>query len=276
MKLQTLTPSLLALLLPIQHVTATPEFANHGTTSGWSPSPPNPEASGTVQQVSNVVYRGTSALKMTQTYLPGYQGRYHSEAVYPNGYSRGETKFYGFAFRLSESWSFGDTQSYNIAQFIADFSDTGCDDYSPTSMIWLRGSTLYSRVKTGKLLPGSPCPADKNDCSGGKNCQPIRQFALQSGIEAGVWYKLTMQVTWKSDATGQYKIWLNGTKVHEEYDIPTTLLDDGREFSFRVGLYANGWHDDNHQNLGSQTFRQIWIDEVGVGSAFADANPDVL
>jgi hypothetical protein len=52
-------------------------------------------------------------------------------------------------------------------------------------------------------------------------------------------------------------------------------LDDGREFDFRVGLYANGWHDDGKM-LGSQPFRQVWFDEIGIGSEFADADPDRL
>jgi hypothetical protein len=164
-------------LLTVPSVTAVPEFVNHGTTAGFKI--PKPEASGTVQQVSNLYYRSPdspSALKMTQTYQgTGYDKRYHSEAYYDNGYHRGDTKFYGFAFRLSEDWQFSPAQSYNIGQWIADFGDTGCDDYSPTSMIWLNGTTLYSRVKTGQLLPGKPCPPENNkgDCSGGKNCQKV-------------------------------------------------------------------------------------------------------
>ena len=37
-------------------------------------------------------------------------------------------RFYGFAFRLSEGWSFEGTQSYNIAQFIANRPGAGCGD----------------------------------------------------------------------------------------------------------------------------------------------------
>jgi hypothetical protein len=259
MKLTTTLSLTLSLLLPIL-TTATPEFANHGTLSGWTR--PKPEADGTVSEVTNVVYRGTTALKMTQTYKPGYTGRYHSEVVYKNGYKRGDTKFYGFAFRLSESWDFINDQSYNIAQWIADFTNTGCDDWSPTSMVYLRGSTLYSRIKTGRLLAGQACQ------------QNTRQFALKTGIVPGQWYKLTFQVRWESEATGQFKVWVNGEKVHEEYDIATTLLDDRRQFDFRVGLYANGWHDSGFE--GGNPFRQVWIDEVGVGSAFIDADPDRL
>lgn len=273
-RLPTLTVALaLGLLFPTSR--AVPEFVNHGKTSGWLDVPP--EAKGTKAEVTNVVYRGSSGLKVTQTYIPDYTGRYHSEFTYPNGYKRGDTKFYGFAFRLADAWEFDPPQTFNIAQWIADFGDTGCDDYSPTSMVYLRGRTLYSRVKTGQLLPGKKCPPDNNkgDCSGGKNCQNTREFALATNIDGGVWYRLTFQITWAADATGQFKTWINGTKVHEEYEIPTTLLDDKRVFSFRVGLYANGWHDDKEM-YGSQSFRQVWIDEVGIGSEFKDADPDRL
>ena len=119
MLVATLTLALGLSTLP--YVIAVPEFVNHGTTAGFSI--PKPEASGTVQQVSNVYYRSSdspSALKMTQTYLgTGYQNRYHSEAYYGNGYHRGDTKFYGFAFRLSEDWQFSPAQSYNIVEDLA-------------------------------------------------------------------------------------------------------------------------------------------------------------
>jgi hypothetical protein len=259
-----------ALGLLATTATASSEFTNHGTKDGWFI--PTPEAQGTVDQVTNVVYKGTNALKMTQTYVPGRTGRYHSEVVYNNGYKRGDHKFYGFAFRLSEKWEFDGTQSYNIAQWIADFTDSGCDDWSPTTMVFLRGNTLYSRVKTGQLLPGKPCANPKTDCGDGRNCQVIREFKLQDGIQGGVWYKMQFEVSWKSDSTGLFRTWVNGNKVHDESNIPTTLVDDGREFSFRLGLYANGWHDDNGMT-GNQGFRQVWIDEVGVGSTMADADP---
>ncbi|KAK2005742.1 hypothetical protein LZ32DRAFT_671225 [Colletotrichum eremochloae] len=65
---------------------------------------------------------------MTQTYDAFYTGRYHSEVDVFDGYTRGDERFYGFAFHLSESRSFQGTQSYNIAQFIANRPGTGCDD----------------------------------------------------------------------------------------------------------------------------------------------------
>lgn len=126
-------------------------------------------------------------------------------------------------------------------------------------MVYLRGNTLFSRVKTGQLLPGKECS------------QKTREFELQKGIEAGVWYKTVIQASWKSDNTGFFNAWINGTQVHAESNIATTLLDDKREFSFRIGLYANGWHDE-HKLVGSGS-RSVWIDEVAVGDAKEDVEP---
>lgn len=244
------TAALLALSLT---ASATQIFSNTGTTSGWDST--NQEHSGTVQQVTNVVYKGPTALKMTQVYDSSYTGRYHSEVVKNNVYKRGDTGFYGFAFRLSESWQFDPAQSYNIAQFIADFSDTGCDDYMPSSMVWLVGNQLYTRVKQGSIC-----------------AQHIETFPSLATVSAGVWHRIVIQATWKSDATGEYKIWLDGNKLLDKRSIVTTI-DDSRAFQFRVGLYANGWHDDK-QMKGTQGTRQVWYDQIAAGTTFADADPD--
>lgn len=47
---------------------------------------------------------------------------------------------------------------------------------------------------------------------------------------------------------------------------------DDRSFQFRVGLYANGWHDSGFMQ-GSQGTRSIWFDEIAAGTTFADADP---
>ncbi|KAF7506905.1 hypothetical protein GJ744_011146 [Endocarpon pusillum] len=242
----------LALPLALSLAQATQLFGNHGTLSGWDSI--NQEHQGTVQPVTNVVYEGTTALKMTQIYDPSYTGRYHSEVVKNNVYKRGDTGFYGFAFRLQEDWQFSPAQSYNIAQFIADFSDTGCDDFMPSSMVWLLGDQLYSRVKTGTI------------CN-----QHITTFPNLATVTAGTWHKVEIQSSWQTNGAGYYKIWFDGVKVFEQYNIDTTVQDD-RAFQFRVGLYANGWHDD-HALKGTQGTRQVWYDEIAAGTTFADADP---
>lgn len=133
-------------------------------------------------------------------------------------------------------------------------SQDGCDDYIPSSMIWLQGNQLYSRVKVGPV------------------CSAVTTtFPSLATVSAGVWHRVVIQANWQSDTSGYYKLWLDGVKILEEFGILTTMADS-REFSFRVGLYANAWHDQN-TITGSQTFRQVWVDEIGIGSTFADADP---
>ncbi|KAK4208758.1 polysaccharide lyase [Rhypophila decipiens] len=246
----------LAALAPLHVAQATQLFSNHGTRNPGEWSSINEEHNGKVSQVSNVAYEGTTALKMTQTYDSNWDGRYHSEVVMNNAYSKGDTRFYGFAFRLSETWEFSD-ENFNIAQFIADFGYTGCDDYMPTTMVWLHGARLYTRRKYGSV------------CS---KPQPIETYDSHVDVTAGVWHKIVMQVKWASDSTGYIKMWYDGAKVVEDLGVPTTIAED-KPFQFRVGLYANGWHDNNHNMKGTQGFRQVWFDEIAFGTTFADADP---
>jgi polysaccharide lyase-like protein len=247
-----LGPALLAMAsLGVAPATATVIFQNTGTTSGWSSI--NQEHLGTVQQVTNIVYSGTTAIKATQVYDPGYTGRYHSEVAKNDVYRRGDMGFYGFAFRLQSDWQFV-TQSHTIAQFIGDFTSTGCDTWMPSTMIWLSGSGLHTRVKTG-----TPC------------AQVTTKFTGLASVTAGVWHRVLVQSNWQSDASGYFKLWYDGAKVLERYNIQTTV-DDGRAFQFRAGLYANGWHDQGYME-GTQGTRQIWYDQIAAATTYAEANP---
>ncbi|KAJ5972896.1 uncharacterized protein N7479_002814 [Penicillium vulpinum] len=242
-------PSVAALLVLSLSAQASLIFKNIGTTSGWDKI--NQEHHGTVKQVTDQVYKGTTALKMTQIYDASYSGRYHSEVVKNNVYKRGDTGAYGFSFRLQDDWQFSPVQSYGIGQFIADFTDSGCEDWMPTTMIALKGNKLYSRVKQGTV------------CN-----QKIKGFNNLATVTAGEWHRLEIEAKWESGSTGYFKVWFDGKKVLDEQNISTTVEDD-RAFQFRAGLYANGWHDDK-QMKGSQGTRQIWYDEIAAGTKLSD------
>lgn len=228
-------------------------FHNTGTTGGWDSI--NQEHNGYVTEVTNVVYKGSTAIKTGQFYDPSYNGRYHSEVVKNNVYHRGDTGFYGFAFRLQSDWQF-QNQSYNIAQFIADFGDTGCDDWMPSTMVWIYGDQLYSRVRYGTIC-----------------AKQTLTFPNLATVTAGEWHKIVIQAKWENDSTGYFKIWFDGIKVLERFNLPTTI-DDFRYFQMRTGLYANGWYDDPNGMIGTQGARSIWYDQIGAGTTFADADPD--
>jgi hypothetical protein len=228
-------------------------FHNTGTTSGWDSFVR--EHKGSITQVTSPVYKGSTSIKFTQVYDSAYGGRYHSEAVRNDGYTPGQQRFYGFAFQLPSNWQYVN-QSFDIAQFIADFSNTGCDGYMPTTMMWITGNYLHTRVKSGTA------------CN-----QQIRTFSNVAQVPAGRWNTVVIQASWQSNTTGFFKVWFNGVKVLEQYNLPTTIADSqNRRFQFRVGLYANAWYDQ-HTMLGTQGTRTIYVDQVGIGTTFADANP---
>ncbi|KAI8966734.1 polysaccharide lyase family 20 protein [Daldinia sp. FL1419] len=248
----------LALLAPSALVSATPVFKNHGTLDGWDGV--NHEHKGTVSQVDNVSYNSGSSIKVVQTYDPSYTGRYHSEVYKKDVYKVGDEGFYGFAFRLHSTWDTSSKQSYNIAQFISNLEDnpdnTCGDGYIPSMMLWVEGDELKIRSKGGNMCDST-----------------LKKFSV-GAIKPGSWHRVVLQAKWESDASGYYKVWLDGKQVLEKSGLMTTYRDAQRKygFQFRTGLYANSWHDDKRMD-GNQGVRQLWIDEVAVGSSYEDVDP---
>lgn len=121
-------------------------FYNPGDLNGWDYV--RREHKGTVDAVNNVAYKGGNSLKMTQTFDPNYHDRYHSEVDHNDGYRNGDERFYGFSFRLSDSWDFSGSQSYNLAQFISyrPPPDNCGDDWMPSTMLWITGNNLHTRL----------------------------------------------------------------------------------------------------------------------------------
>ncbi|KAH7360823.1 polysaccharide lyase-domain-containing protein [Rhexocercosporidium sp. MPI-PUGE-AT-0058] len=258
MLLKTICLAGLATFSTVQGVQT---FSNKGTFPGnWDDSYIDGKTQGTIDQVSNVWYESPTSIKMTQTYIPsGYTGRYHSEVHKFNAYKKGDTGFYGFMFRLSQDWQFVPAQGYNLAQFIADFTDLPCEeDWMPSSMIWIHGNKLQSRVRMGNVCPTSQ--------------QETLPFENLATVTAGEWHKVLIQASWQSDETGYYKIWYDDAIVVNRTKIRTTVTD-GRPFQFRVGLYANSWTSPGKM-LGTQGFRQVWFDEIATGTTYKDVDPD--
>ncbi|KAI1484277.1 polysaccharide lyase family 20 protein [Daldinia eschscholtzii] len=248
----------LALLAPSALVSATPVFKNHGTLAGWDGV--NHEHKGTVTQVDNVFYNSGTSIKVVQTYDPSYSGRYHSEVYKKDVYKVGDEGFYGFTFRLHSTWDTSGKQSYNIAQFIsnlADNPDNTCGDgWIPSTMIWVEGNELAIRSK------------------GGNMCDSVLKKFTIGTIKPGTWHRVVLQAKWASDNSGYLKVWLDGKQALDKSGLITTYRDTQKKygFQFRTGLYANSWHDQ-HRLDGSQGTRQLWIDEVAIGSKFEDVDP---
>lgn len=233
---------------------ATVWFHNTGTvSSGWDGS--NLDANCTIADSTSVVYKGTTAIKSTATYNSGYTGRYHAMKTKNNVYHLGDTGFYGFAFYLQSAWDFSGSQQYQLFQFIADYTGSSCgEDWQPSTMVWVSGNQLATRRNYG---------ADA--CH-----RTVQSYTGLASVSAGVWHRIVIQAHWTYDTTGYLKLWFDGTKVLEQYNIQTTI-NDGRGYRMDVGLYANSWHDQGF--CTGSTNRQVWVDQIGTGSTFADADP---
>jgi len=244
------------LALTASHSTATVLFHNTGTTSNWDLV--FVEHNGSLSEVRSPspLFKGSTAIRATQVFDPSYTGRYHSEVVHNDGYRPGQMRFYGFAFYIPSNWQ-SVSQGFNIAQFIADFGDTGCDDFMPSTMMWLTGSSLSTRVKQGTI------------CN-----QSIRTFSNFASLTYGEWHRIEIQANWQTDSSGYLKVWVDGIKRLEVFGLETTIFDPAnRTFSFRVGMYANSWHDQGKM-VGSQGTRTLYYDQIGIGTAFRDADPN--
>ncbi|KAI1777687.1 polysaccharide lyase family 20 protein [Hypoxylon cercidicola] len=248
----------LVLLAPFMLAAASLVFKNRGTLDGWDGI--NHEHKGTVSQVSDQSYKPTTAIKVVQIYDSGYTGRYHSEVRKEDVYKVGDVGYYGFAFRLDPDWDTSHGQTFNLAQFISnlkDHPDNTCGDtWIPSMMLWVERDQLSIRSKGGDMCDGT-----------------LNKYEVGT-VKPGTWHRVVLQAKWESDSSGSYKVWLDGKVALERDNIATTYKDSQKKygFEFRAGLYANGWHDDKHME-GSQGTRQLWIDEVGIGNSYEDADP---
>lgn len=125
-------------------------WSSDGSRASWDDSYIDAGTAGKVTEVDNVYYGTAPALKMEQRYQASYGGLYHAEVHHYEGYKRGDKLSYGFEFRLQSDWDFTPGVSFNLAQFIADFTDLGCEEtWMPSTMVYLYGNQLTTRVKYG-------------------------------------------------------------------------------------------------------------------------------
>ena len=247
-------------------------FRNDGDLHGWDDV--FFEHKGSVEVKKNEHYNSThgSAIRFTQTYDPDYYGRYHSEVQKQKAARLGDTGYYGFAFKLANNWEFDDMM-YTISQFIADFEDWDCGihhkEWSPTTMTYLMGQELYSRVRYGDI-----CNSNEN----------IHIFKVGT-VKAGQWHTVVIGANWQSKKTGFFRVWFDGMLAVDEQNLETTPDIDKRFLQFRVGLYASGWFDPKDAKPGQKGFydkipsghqrtRNIWHDKITVfGDSYEEADP---
>ena len=231
---------------------ASVQFQNTGSTSGWTRL--YVEHNGSITTVTSPVYKGSTSIRARQIYDASYTGRYHCEARQSGMQKRGNDSYYGWTFRLPTNWQFVD-QNFNFQQFIASFScDGAASAGKPTTMTWIRGTALSTRFVTGP-----------NACD-----RAFTDYTLSTAVGRGIWHRVVIHGRWRSDGTGLFQAWYDGSKKvdHAGASIPAT--DTAYDGAF--GMYANGWHD-NGQMLGTQSTREWNIDHLRQATSYNEADP---
>ncbi|MEV6211186.1 heparin lyase I family protein [Kitasatospora sp. NPDC051914] len=223
-------------------------FQNAGTLAGWDSV--GREHLGTVDQVAAPALAGSEALKFTQTYDPAWTGRYHSEVTRKGVAQRGTHRYYSYAFRLSDDWEFA-WNSGSVMQMITVFK--GCSNWVPTFMDAVENDDFLLHLRTGDL------------------CAPTTTKFRVAKLERGKWYRVVHDITFASDNTGRYRVFLNGTQVFSRTGRPNMVASDS-PMDWRVGLYMGSWAKDARGFQGTQKTKTAYIDQARVSSTWAEAN----
>ena len=226
---------------------ATVYFTNSGTVPG-NFATVVAEHNGSVTQVTDVKYQGTTAIQCRQIYDPNYAGLYHSEVHVGNQIAHtGQDKYFAWTFRLQPNWEFV-SEYFTLGQW--GMSTGNCK--GPITMLWVRVDQSL-RFTT------------KPSCDGSL---PSAGFNLPA-ISPGVWHRYVHRWKLRADSTGYLQAWLNGTSV-ASYTGQNNPYDG--DIAFNLGLYASQWNDG--MQSGTQGDRSVWIDEIRVTSTLAEAEPN--
>ena len=276
----SLGAAVVAIAVPA--VAGTPIFHSQGWMGDFNGTNLDADCNVTHSATTYYPVNGTNSIYVTANYTGGSH-RYHAMVRKTNAYTaQNDEGYYSFAFRLKSTWDFSQ-QGYTIGQFIANYTGQNpCgEDWMPTTMLWLHGNSLRARVKNGSVCNQATIPSNAMQAA---NTGWVIPTALGGGtpiaVTAGAWHTIQLGVKWSSTNTGYFKLWYDGVKVFEQYNIATTIAEF-RPYEFQVGIYANRWYDE-HQLVGSQGFREMWVDRIAINntttlggctSAFQYANP---
>jgi hypothetical protein len=230
---------------------------NSGTMRGWQKV--NEEHKGLVRQRNGVDCsnsdRDGSFLEATQIYDYNWEGRFHADVGVTGAASIGRTGVYTFSYMLPEDWVYDEDNEYTILQFISDFTDLDCNKGAePATKVWIRGKTLFTRVRTGDV-----CLQSGN----------LREYAI-GRLHPGVWQTVVLAAHWTKNEDGFFKVWVNGEKILSRREIATMPDIDDRRFALRIGMYPNTWHivkaKDGEYAYVRQKEKTIFIDDVVFGT----------
>lgn len=235
------TLALASSLLLCSPLAATLLFTNEGTKTGWDAKYGDSYAY-SINEVSSPTRSGATAVKHETRYgNPDPGGRYHASLIERDMGKRGTTRWYGASTYLATN-----TAQHVVQQWFNKRSNC------PVMMFSAGTNSPEWRVK---ILYGPDKPNNT------EVVYDLTPWALNT------WTDIVMMTKFRSDSTGQCKVWINGT-LHLDYNGPTCLANDNQLYfhselyAFYPGGTANGtvakvYNDSTRIGDGTSNFDEV-------------------
>jgi len=208
-------------------------FSNDGLKAGWSSATPQSNTIGKVAEVTDPVYKTSTAILTEQTYVKP-QGA-HSEVMLASVQRNGEDRYYGQAIYLPLDWNTID-ENATFQQFSPE------TPAGPWNLNWIQNDHIFIRVAGTHY-----------------DCGPIKK---------GEWTRVV--VHFKLGNPGIFEYWVNGDRKWSVTDKDLTIPNGSPTIRWSVGIYVTWWRD---QAPGPQTTRQIYHDQLRIASTYEAADP---
>ncbi|HTX20399.1 MAG TPA: heparin lyase I family protein, partial [Candidatus Aquilonibacter sp.] len=210
-------------------------FQNDGNKEGWPNYPQTPEADGTINDVANPVYQGTTAIQFTQTWLTNYTGRYHSEVDYQNTQGVGDDRYYRITLFLPTNWIYTNS---NVC--IQQWAGSG-----PWLIMEIRGNDLV-------MLPH------------------ITGIQTLQTMPLGQWTRIVTHLN-TSSSNGLFQVWVNGIQRLNLTGNFSPTNAGSTEVRWSTGAYVTGWYGVTNA-APNPSFIELYGDNYRITDDFTDAD----
>jgi uncharacterized membrane protein YgcG len=209
-------------------------FQNTGNTQGWGSV--FTQKAGTVTEVSSPVYKGTTAVKATQTYQKSDGLNYHSEMIKRMAHLAGQDLYYGHAIYLPPDWVFHN-QNVTFQQWAPENPE------APWILMYLQND--HVRL-------------------GGRGAMGDKEVGTITGLR-GTWIRVVTRIHMANP--GLFEVWINDKKLFSQKGNFRAM---GPSMRWSNGIYCTRW--DTETPTGPREL-SIWHDNLRIATTFEEADP---
>ena len=209
-------------------------FQNPGNNLGWDRL--FTQKAGTITVVSSPVFKGTTAVKTTQTYQRSDGANYHSEIIKAKAHLAGQDLYYGHAVYLPPDWVFHG-QNVTFQQWAPEQPE------APWVLMYMQGDRLRL---------------------GGRGAMGDKDAGSVAGLK-GTWINFITRIHMATD--GVFEVWINGQRTFSQRG---NWRAHGPSMRWSNGIYATRWDTETPTGPRELTF---FHDNLRIATTYAEADP---